>query len=45
MCALPRKAPSLTIRKPRNMLSPASFAGAMPDPDNQAKVFAGKKAQ
>ena len=43
--ALPRMAPSLTIRKPRNMLSPASFAGAMPDPDNQAKVFAGKKAQ
>jgi hypothetical protein len=29
----------------RNMLSPASFAGTMPDPDNQAKVFAGEKAQ
>jgi hypothetical protein len=45
MCVLPRMAPSLTIRKPRNMLSPASFAGAMLDPDNEAKVFAGKKAQ
>jgi hypothetical protein len=45
MRALPRMAPSLTIRKPRNMLSPASFAGTMPDPDNQAKVFAGEKAQ
>jgi len=43
MCALLRMAPSLTIRKPRNMLSPASFAGTMPDPDNQAKVFAGGK--
>jgi hypothetical protein len=28
-----------------NTLSPASFAGTMPDPDNQAKVFAGKEAQ
>jgi hypothetical protein len=45
MCALLRMAPSLTIRKPRNVLSPASFAATMPDPDNQAKVFAGEMAQ
>jgi hypothetical protein len=45
MRALLRMAPSLTIRKPRNTLSPASFAGTMLDPDNQAKVFAGKEAQ
>ncbi|MGK2898388.1 MAG: hypothetical protein ACSLE9_06845, partial [Burkholderiaceae bacterium] len=43
MRALPRMAPLLNICKPRNMLSPVSFAGAMLDPDNQAKVLQGKR--
>jgi hypothetical protein len=34
--------PSLKILKPQKMPLPSSTAGAVLDPENQAKVFAGK---